>query len=333
MLRVSVIIPTRDRAGLLECCLESLTRQTLPRDEFEVLVVDNGSTDSTPEVAQRFSGRLNLVYVLEPEPGLHSGRHAGVRNARADILLFGEDDLDVEPGWVAGAVAALADKDVALAGGNLLPKFEGEVPGWLELWWSRPAYRGRAFGYLGILDFGQGSFDVHPAYVWGGNFAVRRSAIEAVGGFHPDGLPQELITRRGDGESYTARAIHQRVGRVVFDSRISVRHTVAAFRMKGSYLEKRAYNQGISDSYTRTRRLGKPESALVAWGYSWLRALNLRRHYFMQSLRDFGHPHRAELLAIQYATTRTWADGFRFHQRAVRADATLLDWVLKERYL
>src|SRR5688572_12584126 len=95
MLRASVIIPTRDRAGLLECCLESLTRQTLPRDEFEVLVVDNGSTDSTPEVAKRFSGRLNLVYVLEPEPGLHSGRHAGVRNARADVLLFGEDDLDV----------------------------------------------------------------------------------------------------------------------------------------------------------------------------------------------------------------------------------------------
>jgi glycosyltransferase involved in cell wall biosynthesis len=333
MLRASVIIPTRDRAERLECCLESLTRQTLPRDEFEVLVIDNGSTDSTPEVAKRFSDRLNLVYVLEPDPGLHSGRHAGVRNARADILLFGEDDLDVEPGWVAGAVAALADEEVALAGGNLLPKFEGEVPGWLQLWWSQPVYRGQAFGYLGILDFGKGRFDVHPAYVWGGNFAVRRSALEAVGGFHPDGMPQELISRRGDGESYTSRAIHQRVGRVLFDSEITVRHTVAAFRMKGSYLEKRAYNQGISDSYTRTRRIGRASSALVACGYSWLRALKLRLQYRRASLRNLGHPHRAELLAVQLATTYAWAEGYRFHQRAVRADASLLEWVLKERYL
>ncbi|MGE0520997.1 MAG: glycosyltransferase family 2 protein [Candidatus Binatia bacterium] len=333
MLRASVIIPTRDRADRLECCLESLTRQTLPPEEFEVLVIDNGSTDSTPDVARRFSERLNLVYFLEPDPGLHSGRHAGVRNARAEILLFGEDDLDVEPTWVAGAVAALDDNGVALAGGNLFPKFEGEVPGWLDLWWSRPIYRGRAFGYLGILDFGEGRFDVHPAYVWGGNFAVRRSALEAVGGFHPDGMPQELITRRGDGESYTARAIHQRVGRVVFDSRISVRHTVAAFRMKGSYLEKRAYNQGISDSYTRTRRSGRPSSALLAWGYSWLRALNLRFHYSLASMRNRGHPHRAELLSIQLATTYAWAEGYRFHQGAVRGDAKLLEWVLKERYL
>lgn len=333
MLRVSVIIPTRDRAKLLAICLESLVRQTLPREEFEVLVIDNGSTDSTAEVAKSFADRLNLVYVFEPEPGLHSGRHAGVRNARADILLFGEDDLDVTPGWVAGAANALADGKVALAGGNLLPKFEGEVPGWLQLWWSRPTYRGRAFGYYGILDFGSGRFEVDPAYVWGGNFAVRRSALEAVGGFHPDGMPQELITRRGDGESYTARAIHKNVGRVMFDSEITVRHTVAASRMSGAYLERRAYAEGISNSYTQIRRRGRASSALIAWGYSWLRVLRLRLAYFRQFLRDRGHPHRAELLTIQLAVTRAWTRGYQFHQRAVRDDAQLLAWVLKERYL
>jgi len=333
MLRASVIIPTRDRAKMLAICLESLVQQTLSRDDFEVLVIDNGSTDSTADVAKGFADRLNLVYVYEPEPGLHSGRHAGVRNARSDILLFGEDDLDVTPGWVAGAIAALRDEKVALAGGNLLPKFEGEVPGWLQLWWSRPVYKGRAFGYYGILDFGVGRFEVDPAYVWGGNFAVRRSALEAVGGFHPDGMPQELITRRGDGESYTARAIHKRVGRVMFDSEITVRHTVAASRMYGKYLEKRAYNQGISDSYTNTRRWGRPSSALVTWAYSWARAQRLRLRYFQQSLRDRGHPHRAELLKIQFATAKTWAEGYRFHQRAARSDQQLLTWILKEKYL
>jgi hypothetical protein len=201
------------------------------------------------------------------------------------------------------------------------------------LWWSRPVYRGKAFGYYGILDFGSGRFDVDPAYVWGGNFAVRRSALEAVGGFHPDGMPQELITRRGDGESYTARAIHKHVGRVMFDSEITVRHTVAGFRMSGKYLEKRAYAEGISSSYTYMRRRGKPSSPFVAWAYSWLRAARLRIRYFLQSLRDRGHPARAELLAIQFAATRAWTEGYRFHQRAVRNDAQLLAWVLKERYL
>ena len=333
MLRISVIIPTRDRAKLLAICLESLAGQTMPREEFEVLVIDNGSTDSTAEVARSFCDRLNMVYVFEPDPGLHSGRHAGVRNARSSLLLFGEDDLEVTPGWVAGAVAALADQSVALAGGNLLPKFEGDVPGWLQLWWSRPAYKGKAFGYYGILDFGTGRFDVDPAYVWGGNFAVRKSALEAVGGFHPDGMPEALITRRGDGESYTSRAIRKHVGRVVFDSEITVRHTVAAARMSGKYLEKRAYNQGISDSYTNTRRWGRPSVAFVAWGYSWLRALRLRLRYFKQSLRDLGHPHRRELLRIQYATARAWKAGYRFHQQAARGDENLLVWILKERYL
>lgn len=333
MLRASVIIPTRDRADRLVNCLESLTRQTLPRHEFEVLVIDNGSTDSTPDVAKSFDTRLNLVYVYEPQPGLHSGRHAGMRNARSDILIFGEDDLVVEPSWVAGAVDALADEEVALVGGNLLPNFEGEVPGWLELWWSRPNYRGRAFGYLAILDFGSGRFDVDPGYVWGGNFAVRRSALEAVGGFHPDGMPQELIKHRGDGESYTSRAIYEQVGRVVFDSNVTVRHTVAAFRMSGSYLAKRAYAQGISDSYTNTRRRGRPSSAVVAWAYSHVRALKLRLSYFRQSLRDRDHPNRVELLKIQYATTHAWAAGYRFHQSAARADAQVLNWILQEHYL
>lgn len=118
----------------------------------------------------------------------------------------------------------------------------------------------------------------------------------------------------------------------MFDSAITVRHTVA-FRMCGPYLEKRAYAQGISDSHTRTRHKGRPASAPAAWAYSWLRALRLRLQYFRQSQRDRGHPHRTELLAIQYATTRAWIAGYRFHQRAVRDDAELLDWVMKESYL
>lgn len=331
MIKVTVVVPTRDRADRLAICLESLTRQTVPQESFEVIVVDNGSTDRTAEVAHSFSTRLNLVYVFEPNLGLHYGRHAGMRNARAEVLMFGEDDLIVEPGWVEAGIKAMADGTVSLAGGNLLPYFEGDIPDWLNLWWSRPVYRGRAFGYLGILDFGAGRFDVDPAYVWGGNFCVRRKVLEAVGGFHPDGMPKEFETRRGDGESYTARAIHARGGVVRFDSGITVRHTVIGPRMDQAYLERRAYSQGISDSYTETRRRGAPRGKIDGWAMPRLR--KLRRELAYRREARGGDETAAKLLAIQVATLGAWIRGYEFHQHAVRQDAALIDWILKENYL
>lgn len=205
----SVIVPTRNRAPVLQLCLPSLAQQSLPADSFEVVVVDNGSSDNTGTVARSFSDRLDLTLLHEVEPGLHVGRHAGWRAARSEQLVFVDDDIQAEPGWLAAVVDAFENPQVALVGGNNLPAFSHEPPACLERLWERPVLRGRALGFLSVLDFGGGRFEIDPGYVWGCNFSVRSSVLEAAGGFRPDGVPREHLHLRGDGESYVSTVVRR----------------------------------------------------------------------------------------------------------------------------
>jgi glucosyl-dolichyl phosphate glucuronosyltransferase len=97
---ISVIIPTRNRAELLRAALLSLSLQTLPPEDFEVLVVDNGSTDHTKKVVNGFNGLMHLRYFFDPTPGLHVGRHRGLREASGEILVYGDDDIEALPTWL-----------------------------------------------------------------------------------------------------------------------------------------------------------------------------------------------------------------------------------------
>ena len=332
-MRASVIIPTRDRADVLAGCLESLTRQTLDPTLFEVLVVDNGSSDHTRQVAQRFESRLRLQCLHAPEPGLHVGRHAGWLAARSDILVFCDDDIEAESSWVSAIVDAFADPKVGLVGGNCYPKFEAKPPPWLARWWAEPIAHGRALGYLSVLDFGQGNFDIDPAFVWGCNFSTRRTVLEAVGGFHPDGMPKERMRFRGDGESHVARAVREQGWRTRFDSAASVHHQVSASRMTCAYFEQRAFAQGVSDSYSAVRRSGGARPVWFERTRQGLQ-LTLRSLRARWRARDAGSDEvAATLLEVRLRTLRAYREGFTFHQSQVRADRQLLDWVLQESYL
>lgn len=332
MIRASVIIPTRDRADILRLCLESLTRQSLPPEAFEVIVVDNGSRDATPQVAREFSGRLQLRYAFAAEPGLHVGRHEGWRRARSDVLTFADDDIEAEPTWIEAIANAFKDPRVALVGGNNHPKFAFEPPAWLARWWAEPVGRGRALGYLSVLDFGAGRFEIDPAYVWGCNFSVRRQALDAVGGFHPDGMPKESLRFRGDGESHVAHAVRACGFTALFDGKASVHHQVSANRMTPAYFEQRAYAQGVSDSYSAIRK--HRSAALPAMAR--LRArIPASARAMRERLRAIGArgDAAAALLDVRLRAARAYCDGFAFHQSEVRADPALLKWVLKESYL
>ena len=86
---LSVVIPTKNRAAMLDDLLESIKNQTLAPDKFEVIIVDNGSDDKTKVVWESYQEQIqNLSYVFENQPGLHRGRHAGLRAATGDFLVF-----------------------------------------------------------------------------------------------------------------------------------------------------------------------------------------------------------------------------------------------------
>src|SRR3990170_8442581 len=132
---ISVIVPTLNRASSLEITLKSISDQTLSSDRYEVIVVDNGSTDNTKVVTGQFS-RLysNVRYVLEPKIGLIHSRHTGVRESgSSNILVFIDDDITVERDYLYNILNTFKDHDdVALVGGKVLPLFEIAPPWWIK---------------------------------------------------------------------------------------------------------------------------------------------------------------------------------------------------------
>jgi glycosyltransferase involved in cell wall biosynthesis len=330
--KASVIIPTRNRADALARCLESLTCQTLPSETFEVLVIDNGSTDHTPDVAENYVSLLQLTYVTAPEPGLHVGRHEGMRRANTDVLMFADDDIEAEPSWVEAVTQTLENPNIALVGGNNYPLFEESPPEWLVRWWERPVYKGRALGSLSILDFGEGVFEIDPGYVWGCNYSIRRESLLKAGGFHPDGVPKERLRFRGDGETHVSEAVLKSGFRTVFNSRASIHHRVSKERMTKSYFEQRAYAQGISDSYTAIRCKGGfniPVGSRIRGGLSHLWTFVGKHIWFAMAVC---RRTERELMSIQHTMSSAYWQGYNFHQQQVRADPALLAWVLKESY-
>lgn len=100
----SVIMPTYNKAPYLDLTLASYRSQTT--DDFEIILIDDGSSDDTPEVAAAYEADLSIRYLRRPHAGRAGARNAGIREAVGDILLFSDDDRLVSPAFVAEHLAA-----------------------------------------------------------------------------------------------------------------------------------------------------------------------------------------------------------------------------------
>ena len=327
---ISVIIPTRNRSELLKSALDSLTKQVLAVDKFEVLVIDNGSTDRTAEVVKSFKKRLpNLIYHCEPEPGLHNGRHRGLREARGDLLVYADDDIEALPTWLSSIVEGFNDPDVAMVGGNNLPMFIEQPPDWLQRMWDRPALgQGRILPSLSLIELPGAIREFSPSYIWGCNFSIRKSVLTAAGGFNPDGMPKELIRFRGDGETHVSNYVENSGMKCLFHPGASVYHKVTPGRMRVGYFHQRGFNQGVSDSFTALRSShmrGRSFQVDHGLGYGIVRWLY--RKIKVWRIRD------TEIRHVRKEMFTGYAEGFAYHQRLFKTDSELRTWVLKENYL
>ncbi|MBI5211572.1 MAG: glycosyltransferase family 2 protein [Elusimicrobia bacterium] len=335
---ISVIVPTLNRARSLVRALRCLRGQDLRADGFEVLIVDNRSTDPTRSVAKGFVARhpaRRFRYVREEERGLLFGRNRGVEEARGDILAFIDDDIEPAPGWLKAIRRSFADPGVRIVGGPILPRYEARPPAWLEWFWTeRP--EGRFCAPLGLLDFGDKAREVDPAFVWGGNLAIRREVLVDLGGFHPEYFPGKLWCFEGDGEVGLARKARAAGCKAVYQPEALVRHRIPKGRMTPEYFEKRFFYGGVGESFTRLRdSRGRLEEDRPGGGRRPHRkdrwALRLRERFekagaFDPSDRDPGKQ------ALVERFNRAYREGFESHQAAVRRSPALLRWVLKKDY-
>ncbi len=172
--RVSVVVCTYNGSKTLDGCLRSLERVNYPN--YEVVLVDDGSTDSVPEIAARWP---YARYHAQPNRGLSVARNTGLELADGEIVAYTDDDCFVDEDWLYYLVGKLLDHDASAVGGpNLLPTKDGPVAACVSASPGSPAH---------IL------IDDHVAeHIPGCNMAFWKDRLKAIGGFDP------LYTKAGD---------------------------------------------------------------------------------------------------------------------------------------
>jgi len=240
-LDVSVVVCTRNRSAALAGALDAILAIDYDPHRWEMLIVDNSSTDDTAEiarsVAESHSGRVRVV--VEEQIGLSAARNAGVAATDAPIVAFIDDDAFPEPGWLTAILRGFRRPDVMCVGGPVAPLIEGELPLW---------FRGRFLPYLTVWDLGDEEIELHyNEYPRGANIAYRRSGLDLVGGFSVH------LGRKGSNllscEEIELCLRLERAGfAILYQPAARVRHLTPVGRMTPEWLHARFAAQGRSEA-------------------------------------------------------------------------------------
>ncbi|MCF6150676.1 MAG: glycosyltransferase [Candidatus Kuenenia sp.] len=320
-MKASIIIPTRNRSKWITSAIQSFVEQDFPASRCEIIVVDNGSTDNTREIAEQAASlnKNNIRYIYEPEPGLLSGRHRGASEAKGDILVFVDDDIEAVNGWLSAIMAEFEDESVHMVGGTSLPMYDIDPPKWIDKYcsWKEDQL---TCGSLSLLNKGNERMEIEPVFVWGLNFAIRRKTLFELGGFHPDNIPKHLQHFQGDGETGLALKVKEKGLKALYTPGAKVYHYIPRERLTVTYFENRFFYQGVCDSYTQIRK-NEGIANIKIPDYQTF-------DQFSPNLSAYDQYKEIIYKRIHNA----YVDGFIFHQESVRKSKTLLKWVLRENY-
>lgn len=172
-MQISLIICTRNRPRQLARCLEAVERMAKPPG-FELVIVDNGSTDETASLIQNYASKCSYAvrYAFESAPGLGRARNRGLSVARGQIIAFTDDDCYVDQGFATAVLQTFqADENIGFMGGRILLHDPEDLPITIMESTEPVPYPPRHFIPAGRIQ--------------GANVAFRRTALEQAGGFHP----------------------------------------------------------------------------------------------------------------------------------------------------
>jgi glycosyltransferase involved in cell wall biosynthesis len=270
MADISVIVCTHNRAGSLTRMLKSCCALQVPAKlDWELLVVANACNDDTPRVVEDFQSRLPLRMVeLTGVPVLSRARNEGARAARGNLVVYTDDDVEVDPRWLAAYAEGLCNyPEAVFFGGQIIPKYDGGRPSWL----TDELEYGTLCGVCVSRRMGERPRPYSPPheFPFGANFSVRRAnLIERQ--FRTDLGP---IGRRRlcHEEADLLRALMSKGYVGVYLPDAVVWHHTDAARLKLSFIVRSGYGCGRSDVISGA--IEKPEAS--QWTY-WLPNWHMR---------------------------------------------------------
>ena len=253
---LTVCICTRDRPRYVRDCLDGLSRQTVPRDRFTILLVDSASSASAAAELDGLAADNGARLIRLDQPGISRARNTGAWAARTPFIAYIDDDAIPAADWIESILTAIAQpgRRPALIGGRILPRWEAPLP----VWWPASLR-----GVLSIIEHeGRGEYrttsvpkDLEP---YAANMVVHVLSLLAAGGFG-GAVGRYGHSLLSDEEVQLAWMLQDAGYSVRYDSRIVVHHQIQARRLEPEWLLSRLYWQGASTVLTR-RLLQQPET-------------------------------------------------------------------------
>jgi glycosyltransferase involved in cell wall biosynthesis len=232
---ISAIIPTYNNATRLRNALQSLFDQTLSPDKYEIIVVDNGSTDRTRAVVEecKLNAQVCLVYEYEPQVGLSRARNTGTRLARGRWVAYMDDDAVASPDWLQTIVETFNTyPEAAAVGGKVLGDWQARRPAWFDQDFDIT---------VSVVDWGpELKWLRFPEWMCGTNYAVQRDVLWKMNGHDPE-LGRRGRLRLGE-EEVDLQIRMEKVGlKVIYNPRVCVRHYIPHSRMTRRYFLQQQY--------------------------------------------------------------------------------------------
>lgn len=234
----SIIICTYNRSKSLPTALNSLNSLNLPDNfQWEVIIVDNNSTDNTKEVVDEFieNSKLNLRYVKETQQGLSHARNKGIKESKGKYIAFTDDDTIVDSQWIARLHETFQEYGCDCVGGRIYIKPEKELPRWLkkELW-----------GFLGFLDYGDKLLEIKDEKIFGGNMVFSKEILSKTGYFNTE-LGRTLSALTGGEEAELIQKIKNLGGTIMYQPSAIVHHVIGPEKLNKQYFRKLHYYSGV----------------------------------------------------------------------------------------
>lgn len=335
---VSIIIPTLNRVTSLQLTLRSILAQQDTRCAYEVIVVDNGSSDNTKQICTEAKSYLaNFTYCYDEEPGMLTGRHKGAQLATGKILSFLDDDVELNPNWIqAVAETFTAFPHISIVSGPSLAKYQVYPPLWLNHFWQPTPYGGNMCLPLSLIDMGVGNIEVDPLYVFGLNYSIRKDVFIKLGGFHPDRITDALQKYQGDGETGLSIKAKMENYTALYVSSALLYHLVPKERLEVAYFERWHFYSGVCNSFTQIRSQHNLYHSYKDHSFEpdHLSVRILRKlTNIIKRIRKRTGPVPKYIAELQCCFNRKFREGYQFHQQSFLKDEKVKNWVLQPDYM
>lgn len=242
-MNISVIICTYNRAESLRRTLETCCDLVIPAGvQWELLVVDNNSKDHTKQVCESLAGKLPLRYLFENRQGKSYALNTAVANTQGKLLLFTDDDVDIDPGWLAAFWNLSCRKSgCSLLGGHTRPRWEGTPPRWVQM--HSPTLLRRV-----MMDGSRSQPLTEQAWssFAGCNMALRKSVFATGITYRTDLGPTAETPVRSEEADLNARLMNMGF-KGYFTPQAIVYHRTNASRTTEAYVRNWFLGQGIAE--------------------------------------------------------------------------------------